>query len=173
MQLFDRPELERLIKLMASKLNDLGVIGTISLVGGAAISLGYLTQRESTTDIDALLPNHPAVSKIITKIASAENLEMNWINDAALAFVPFETQNQWVDLYRFGGILVRIATAELLLAMKLRADRGRRDRADIAGLIRLCGITSIAEVEELYETFHHQEVLSHETREVVIKMLLT
>jgi Nucleotidyltransferase of unknown function (DUF6036) len=169
--LFDKVELERLVRLFASRVNEARISGTISLVGGAALSLSYLHDREATTDIDALLPTDLRISEIIAEIAVHENLDKNWINDAAKAYVPFETEAQWVDLYRVGGVLVRIATAELLLAMKLRADRGFRDRPDIEGLIKICGITSISEIEELYGGFHHQEVIQEKTRLVVIGML--
>lgn len=169
--LFDKAELERLIRLFASRLDDAGISGTISLVGGAALSLSYLQDREATTDIDALLPSDLRISEIIAEIAVDENLDKNWINDAAKAYVPFETEAQWVDLYRVGGILVRIATAELLLAMKLRADRGFRDRLDFEGLIKVCGISTMPEIEALYGGFHHQEVIAEKTRLVVIEMM--
>lgn len=171
MDLFNKAELERLIHLFAVKINRAGISGTISLVGGAALSLSYLHDRRATTDIDALLPDDKRISEIIAEMAAEENLDENWINDAAMAYVPFETQQQWIDLYRVGGVLVRIASAELLLAMKLRADRGFRDRPDIEGLIKICGIKTIDEIDGLYGSFHHQEVIREETRQVVLKML--
>ena len=169
--LFDKAEVERLVRIFALRIDDAGVSGTISLVGGAALSLSYLQNRDATTDIDALLPSDLKISEIIAEIADAENLNKNWINDAAKAYVPFEIEQHWVDLYRVGGVLVRIATAELLLAMKLRADRGFRDRLDIEGLIKICGITTMPEIEALYEKFHHQEVIQEKTRFAVIGML--
>lgn len=171
MDLFNKPELERLIHIFATKIDGAGISGTISLVGGAAISLSYLCDRQATSDIDALLPNDQKILEIIAEMAIEENLVSNWINDAAKAYVPFETERQWVDLYRVGGVLVRIASAELLLAMKLRADRGLRDRTDIEELIKICGITTMSEIEALYGGFHHQEVIKEKTRQVVIGML--
>ena len=172
MDLFDKAELERLIHLFATRINEAGISGTISLVGGAALSLSYLQDRQATTDIDALLPRDIRISEIIAEMAVEENLDKNWINDAAKAYVPFETEQQWVDHFRVGGVLVRIASAELLLAMKLRADRGFRDRPDIEGLIKACGIKSITEIDELYEKFHHQEVIREETRQIVMRLLV-
>lgn len=171
MDLFNKAELDRLIHLFAVKINESGISGTISLVGGAALSMSYLHNRRATTDIDALLPGDLRIPEIIAEMAAEENLDENWINDAAMAYVPFETQQQWIDLYRVGGVLVRIASAELLLAMKLRADRGFRDRPDIEGLIKICGIETIDEIDGLYGRFHHQEVIREETRQVVLKML--
>ena len=39
MDLFNKPELERLIHIFATKIDGAGISGTISLVGGAALSL--------------------------------------------------------------------------------------------------------------------------------------
>ena len=77
----------------------------------------------------------------------------------------------WVHNQKIGEIEIRYGSAQLLLAMKLKADRGNRDRPDIASLITLCGLTTIEEIETLYERFHHQEVLSPTTRTGVLRML--
>lgn len=170
---FERKDIERLVRLLADRLVRAGVSGTISLVGGAAISLQYLIDRQSTTDIDAILPQHPLVAEAIREIAVTENLDAGWINDAVAAYVPFEINQMWIELLTIGSISVRVASAELLLAMKLKADRGMRDRGDIEGLLRLMQVRSINEVKEIYEKFHHQEVLSDRTCRVVEKMLLS
>lgn len=128
MDLFERDDLQRLIRLLAVQLDSRGVTGTVSIVGGAAIGIQYLVDRDSTTDIDALLPQNPQVTEVIKEIALHENLPGNWINDAVKAYVPLETQRMWVELFTVGGITIRVATADLLLAMKLKADRGLRDR---------------------------------------------
>jgi hypothetical protein len=43
--------------------------------------------------------------------------------------------------------------------MKLKANRPGRDDTDIAKLLVLCDISSVAEAEELYESYYSQEVL--------------
>ncbi len=173
MNLFERNDVERLIKLLALKLDEAGVVGTVSMVGGAAISLQYVHDRDSTTDIDALFPQSQAVRSVIEEISKSENLQKDWINDAVKAYVPFEVSNMWLDLFSIGEVTVRVASAELLLAMKLRADRGLRDRDDIYNLLVICGCRSILEVEEIYEKFHHQEVMDGRTRQVVQEMMAT
>jgi hypothetical protein len=55
--------------------------------------------------------------------------------------------------------------------MKLKADRGLRDRGDIEGLIKLLELKEVNEIEEIYERFHHQEVLSDRTLAVVNQIL--
>lgn len=171
MDLFKKEDIERLVRIFATRLSDAGITGSISLVGGAALSTNYLQDRHSTSDIDALFPCHPDVARIIEEISLEEGLESDWINDAAIAWVPFESKELWIELYRIDGIQIRIASADLLLAMKLKADRGVRDRSDIEGLIRLIGIETIEEIDAVYERFHDQEVLNDLTRAVVLSML--
>jgi len=96
MNLFERNDVERLIKLLALKLDEAGVVGTVSMVGGAAISLQYVHDRDSTTDIDALFPQSQAVRSVIEEISKSENLQKDWINDAVKAYVPFEVSNMWL-----------------------------------------------------------------------------
>ena len=171
MELFERKDIQRFIELFAQKLNDAGVKGKVSIVGGAAISLQYVHDRDSTTDIDALLPQSPAVHSVIEEISKSENLPENWINDAVKAYVPFEVGTMWMDLFSVGEVSVRVASAELLLAMKLRADRGSRDRGDIHKLLEICGCRSIMEVQEIFERFYHQEVMGERTSLIVQKLL--
>lgn len=172
MELFERGDIQRLVELLAQKLNEAGVTGTVSIVGGAAISLQYVHDRDSTTDIDALLPQNPAVQSVIAEISKSEDLPEHWINDAVKAYVPFEVSHMWVDLFSIGNVTVRVASAELLLAMKLRADRGLRDRGDIQRLLEICGCKSIDEVQEIYEKFQHQELLQERTRLMVQNLLV-
>jgi hypothetical protein len=50
-----------------------------------------------------------------------------------------------------------------MLAMKMRAGRGSRDRLDINFLVKRCGITSVAEALELYEDFFPEDPLPDRT----------
>lgn len=171
MILFEKEDIEELIFLLATRLNTAGISGKISIVGGAALSVAYIPERSATMDIDATYPTDPKVGLVIDQIAQERNLPTNWINNDVNAFIPFETSDMWVHNQKIGEIEIRYGSAQLLLAMKLKADRGNRDRPDIASLITLCGLTTIEEIETLYERFHHQEVLSPTTRTGVLRML--
>ena len=171
MDLFEKKDIENLIDLFALKLDAEGIEGSISIVGGAALSLAYITDRYATTDIDATFPVHPRITEIIQEIALEQNLAQTWINDAVKAYVPFETVPMWVDFKKIGNIQIRIGSAEFLLAMKLKADRGFRDRPDIAALIKLCGLTSLEEIEDLYGRYQHQEILCGRTKEFLCQVL--
>ena len=100
-------------------------------------------------------------------------MDADWINDAVAAYVPFETRDMWIEIITIDSITIRVASAELLLAMKLKADRGMRDRGDIEGLLGLMQLKNLNEVREIYEKFHHQEVLSDRTCRVVEKILFS
>lgn len=70
-----------------------------------------------------------------------------------------------------GGVVVEVASAETLLAMKLRAGRPGRDVDDIRQLLRLCGITRLEAAEELYEAFYPGDAFSNRTHAIVVAIL--
>ena len=62
------------------------------------------------------------------------------------------------------GVEVRIAGAPLLLAMKLRAARGRRDSADIDLLLDECALTNTAQAVQIFERYYPEEALPERAR---------
>lgn len=172
--LFAKVDIERLIRLFAAKLNEAGVKGTIKIVGGAAIALLYYADRRTTSDIDALYPADDCVVEIIHQVGKEEGLSDGWINNQVQFILPFEgnvSARYWQEYFNEGSITVQIATAEFLLALKLNADRGRRDRPDIEKLIQICELTTIQEIEEIFENYLPDLILKAETRVVVERML--
>lgn len=77
----------------------------------------------------------------------------------------------WETLYDDGNVVIQVASAEAMLAMKLRANRPGRDDTDIAKLMVLCGVSSVAEAEELYETYYSAEVLPDRAVAMVTRIL--
>ena len=172
--LFAKVDIERLVRLFAAKLNEAGVEGTIKIVGGAAIALLYYADRRTTSDIDALYPADDRVVEIIHQVGKEEGLSDGWINNQVQFVLPFEGNvsiRYWQEYFNDGSIIVQIATAEFLLALKLNADRGRRDRPDIEKLIQICGLRTIQEIEGVFESYFPDSILKAETREVAEKML--
>jgi len=88
----------------------------------------------------------------------------DWINDAVKAKLPFADLSDWQELLHEGDVTVFVAAPRMLLAMKLLANRGRRDTDDIHFLLDSCQVTSLDEAQEIYETYNHQEVLSVSAR---------
>lgn len=169
-------DLEELVREFADQLDHAGVEGTVSILGGAAIALLYHSDRHATADIDALFPADDRVAEVIREIGRERDLPENWINNKVELTLPFHGNsgvNLWTDYLTVGSIAVRIASAEYMLALKLNADRGLRDRPDIEALITICGLSTIEQVDELFERYFDQDLLKPATRLVVEKMLST
>ena len=97
---------------------------------------------------------------IVTDLAIERGLPKNWLNDAALAYIPPVGPDDWVEVIRRGEVHVSIGSVHMLLAMKLRANRGIRDSDDIAFLLAACNVKSLDDAQEIYERYHAQDVIS-------------
>ncbi len=110
----------------------------IILVGGAAVMENY-GFRETTRDIDAILPTASIIKESIRHTGDKYALPDGWLNDdfvktksysskLFLYSVPYKTINQVLN--------VRTVTAEYLIAMKLKSARDyKNDLSDIAGIL--------------------------------------
>ena len=65
-----------------------------------------------------------------------------------------------VVLIEQGDIKVSVASAETLLATKIRASRGRRDAEDIGFLLAIVGIESVEAAIELYKAYYPEDPLN-------------
>lgn len=84
----------------------------------------------------------------------------DWINDAAKAYVPLVGLEDWHEVFRAGQMVVYVGSVQMLLAMKLYANRGRRDTPDIEFLLEQCQVASLEDAQEIYERYHAQDVIS-------------
>lgn len=152
-------DVHTLLRELARRLHKSNTTAGIRVVGGAAIAL-MNDQRGTTRDIDAAL--HPAdvVKAAAAGIAQANGLPLDWLNDAALAYIPPVGAEDWIDVVREGSVTISIGSPQMLLAMKLYANRGRRDADDIDYLLGVCGVTTVEEAQEIYERYHAQDVLT-------------
>jgi hypothetical protein len=126
--LLDRALITELLHDLAHRLALTGWPASIRLVGGAAIAVGYFDRR-ATLDIDAVYHAGDLVERVSAEIAAERGLPEDWLNNHALGFVPFVGQDEWTELFTEGPITVFVASAPMLLAMKLAANRGLRDSA--------------------------------------------
>ncbi|AWB94715.1 hypothetical protein DCE93_02780 [Agromyces badenianii] len=170
---FDRDGLEQGLRQLIPKLRTRGGRSGLRIVGGAALALRYF-DRESTVDIDA----HPiGDAKQVLAAGRAVSLENgwpdDWLNDLAAGFIPEygATRVEWETIYDDGEVVIQVASAEAMLVMKLRANRPGRDDTDIAKLMALCGIASVSEAEELYESYYAGEVLPDRAIRMVTHIL--
>jgi hypothetical protein len=97
----------------------------------------------------------------------------DWLNNQAAGFVPDFGRRAtiWETLYDDGQVAIQVASADAMLAMKLRANRPGRDDADIAKLMVICGVDTLAAAEELYEDFYSAEVLPERAVRMVTRIL--
>lgn len=152
-------QIRGLLEELADRLNESGVTAGIRVVGGAALSI-LDSDRRSTADIDAVIVPSGVAESIISLMAAEHDLPDRWLNDAALAYIPPVGLEDWTEVYRSGSVRVSIGSVRMLLAMKLRANRGVRDRDDIDFLLDECGVTCLDDAHEIFEEYHAQDVLS-------------
>jgi len=110
----------------------------IIIVGGGSILLNYKF-RKSTNDIDYSGEMKDAINKAIIKVASQNNLQIDWLNN------NFEKSPSYSDKlrnisepYKEIGDVLQISTvkSEYLIAMKLLSFRfHKHDLSDIAGIL--------------------------------------
>lgn len=158
----NRDEIESALVELADKLNARDVKAKIYLVGGAAMLLAFDT-RFITGDIDGAI--HPAddVLAVAAEIAERRGLDPEWLNNSAQQFIPVFKEPNWRPILKSGNVEIVAADERTMLAMKMRAGRGSRDRLDINFLVKKCGITSVVEALELYEEFFPEDPLPDRT----------
>ncbi len=152
-------QVRSLLEELARRLDLAGVSAGVRVVGGAALAV-LDVDRRATSDIDAVVVPAGAASEVIQGMAVDYDLPANWLNDAALAYIPLVGNEDWIEIYRSGQVVISIGSTPMLLAMKLLANRGIRDSDDIEFLLSACEITSVQHAQDIYERYHAQEMLS-------------
>ena len=152
--MFSPTEISRLLAILAAKLDDRGVVATITVVGGA--TMGYVYDaRPSTRDVDALLQPKDAVLEAAAEVADAESLPDDWLNDKFAMFWPHHGEPDLSHIERHGTVTIQYAGPRIMLAMKMLASvRGRRDADDLVHLIEPAGIVNVEEAIEIFEDFY-------------------
>ena len=110
--------------------------------------------RPATRDLDAVWQPHTAVLEEAWAVAAELDLPRSWLNDQASAYLPSGVRSGDAVAFHGAALRVTLASAELLLAMKVRAAR-RGDLADIALLAQRLGLATaeavIAHTESVFE----------------------
>lgn len=172
---FTRPEIIDGLRDLVRRLRSDGRPSHIQIVGGAAIALTLNEHRSATVDIDGPVSPPDVVLAAAAAIASERNWRSDWLNDAAAQFLPtgYGRAAGWVTIYDADGVTVEVADAETLLAMKVYAaqKRGRRELEDLEVLIPAVGLTTVDEVEDLYESFYPGDELTDRTATIIQAVL--
>jgi predicted nucleotidyltransferase len=131
----------------------------IRIVGGAALAISF-GRNETTADVDALYGSSDAVENAARAVARRRGWPDDWLNDKVKMFAThFDNVDDWVTFAVRDDVEIRIAGAPLLLAMKLRAARGRRDSTDIDVLLDEGDIRTVDEAQKVFERFYPEDVL--------------
>ena len=154
----NRDEMESALAELADQLNARIVKAKIYLVGGTAMVLAF-DARFTTGDIDGALHPTDDVLAVAAEIGERRGLGPEWLNNSAARFIPVFKEPNWQPIFKSGNVEIVAADERAMLAMKMRAGRGFRDRPDINFLVKRCGITSFAEALELYEEFFPEDPL--------------
>ena len=154
----DRDEIDGALRELAQELDERGVTARIYLVGGAAMVLAYQS-RFSTDDVDGSGYPTDEVLAVAAEVAERRGLRSNWLDDSVKVYFPIASEPEWRPVIKVGTVEVVVADEHTLLAMKLRASRGRRDEADIEFLLGKCQITSVDDALALYEEYFPEDEL--------------
>jgi len=158
--LFSKEELEEALNALVAELVAAGAEAKIQIVGGAAVAL-QVGREALTGDVDALGASSPPVKAAAKRMADARNWPETWLNDAVNMYIShYDSEADWEVRTDEEGVVVLVARAQLLLAMKLYAGRGRRDAEDIDRLLDECEIASVAAAKKLFDRYYPTEVIA-------------
>jgi len=96
------------------------------------------------------------VARYAAEIARRHGLRPGWLNDKAVGFFP-HGDPVTVPVLAVGNVIVERADTDVLLAMKLRACRPRKDLFDLAVLLRHHDVRSVVEAEAWLDRFFPED----------------
>lgn len=161
---FSRKEILHALRQLLENLPERESITTIRIVGGAALALNYF-ERRLTFDIDAVSTcsgEEQLLLHIAHELAKQNNWPESWFNFEVMkadAIPRLGKTVEWEKIYAENTTVIEVASAEALLAMKLRANRQGRDTDDIRNLMGLCYKITMESLEELYESYYPGDAL--------------
>jgi hypothetical protein len=156
---FSPAEIREALEHLVGELTERGVSARIVIVGGAAMALAY-APRASTRDVDATYRPVDEVEAAARVVGERYGYAPGWINDEVAQFSPPGGELEPTVLIEREGVTICVAGPRHMLAMKLRAARGRRDETDIEALLDRCGIRTLGAAEALFERYYPDFELS-------------
>ena len=132
--------LHEAFRRLAERLRRRGVRGEVYRFGGAAMVLDFRA-RDATADADAVFAPHGPVREEARVVAQELGLPGWWLNDQASAYLPGGEDPGRRVWAAWPSLVVRTASAEWLLAMKVHAGRAG-DLGDVRILADHLGIDS-------------------------------
>jgi len=115
--------------------------------------------RRATVDVDAIFVPVTEVRKAAALVAERRQIEEEWLNDGAKAFMPGSDPER-IGVFEGDHLSVAAASPRYLLAMKLLASRLERDQDDIRFLYGLCGFTTATEGLDLIQSTYPNRAIA-------------
>ena len=157
--LLDPADVRRILTALVEELALQDGVGSVFVIGGAAMSLLH-DERRSTTDIDGWIVSTADVASVVRRVQARWGLEDDWFSAHAQGLLPpIAGAEMFAPMHSVGGVTLYVAEPRALLAMKLFAARAK-DQDDIEFLVRHCGIGDLPAAERLFEQFYPGEGLS-------------
>jgi hypothetical protein len=151
-------DFRELFEQLATKLARKHVVGTIHLVGGAAMVLAYGFDG-TTADADGEYNPDGPVREAVNEVARENGLSSTWLNNQASVYFSREALYGPV-VFNHPNLGVYATAADHALAMKVRSARGaRNDLAHARTLVSYLGISTRDEVLETVAKYFPGEAL--------------
>lgn len=148
-----------------SELAKTNTIGEIGLCGGAVMCLVFQA-RQATKDVDAIFEPTKAIRDAAQRVAKKNNLDTDWLNDAAKAF--FLSEPPRIPVMEFPHLKIWAPSADYMLAMKAVSARfDTHDRSDVIFLIRHLQLKSVEEVLEKIAQYYPRAQIPAKTQFLV------
>lgn len=166
--LLDHDTLLDALRDLVRRLRERQISAGIRLVGAAAIALAYDHDRPETRDVDAYLAPAEPILEVAAAIAEERGWKADWLNTKVVMFQShYDGPADWNVVIDEDDVTVSVASAELLLAMKLLASRGIRDAEDIAVLLGASGVTTLEEAKDIFDRYYPDDEIKPQGVRVV------
>lgn len=160
----DRDEIEALVQRLSERLVQRGLIGEISLYGGAVMVLAHRS-RLATKDVDAVFAPKQEIYDAAAEVAEECHVEKDWLNDAVKGFLS--ERNETTLLLELAGLRIFVAAPEYMLAMKcmsMRLGKGDTDLEDVRFLMNHLDLQEAKDVLELVSRYYPEDRIQPKTR---------
>jgi hypothetical protein len=178
MSLLSRDDLIDGLRELIAEIQGAGESATLRIVGGGAMTLRHVSRRAMTQDVDALRlisGTESTVLEAAARVATRHGWAPNWFNfEVAAADAEPRLGSRtirWETIYDDRGVIVQVADAASMLAMKLRANRPGRDTDDIRQLLAICSIETVDVADDFYGEFYPGDALSQRAWQMVSAIL--
>jgi hypothetical protein len=146
--------IRQLMESLSEELARQSIRGEIYLAGGAVMCMVFRA-REATKDVGALLVPAAELRRAAQVVGEREGLPPNWLNDAVKGF--FSESARFEVFAELSHLRVFTAHPEYLLAMKclsMRLGEDFHDRDDVAALLKILGISRVADAERILARYY-------------------